>query len=167
DALAVLGFSAIHTQLPTPTGPRGVALAERGVDADLDASTAAFADIFRWAFHWEDVEPALLEADMAAGYPLRGEGHPAWGSRTVPPAAVSMLSPGVVAAEAKAIDVPVLVACGERDVVPDPRLEATAYQGSRDVSVLVVPTMAHMHNFASSREYLWRRVQLWAEAATP
>jgi len=166
DALAVLGFSAIHTQMPTPQGRRALAFAGRGGEADLASSTAALADTFRWAFHWEDVDPALVDADMSSGYPLRGEDHPAWGSRTVPPSAVSMLSPGVVAAEAAAIDVPVLLASGERDVVPDPRAEPSAYASSNDITVVVVPAMAHMHNFAGTRRLLWERIHGWGEAVS-
>ena len=73
-----------------------------------------------------------------------------------------MMTPGSVAAEAAAIDVPVLIGCGERDVVPDPWAEPTAYRASSRVSVVVVPRMAHMHNFARTREQLWRAVNHFA-----
>ena len=75
---------------------------------------------------------------------------------------MAMTSPGYVAAEAAVIDVPVLMAMGERDVVPIPMDEPRAFKKARDVSVFVVPRMAHMHNFASTREMLWARLAAWA-----
>lgn len=77
-----------------------------------------------------------------------------------------MMTPGAVADEAAAVDVPVLVACGERDVVPDPAAEPTAYRSSPDVQVDVVPRMAHMHNFAHTREQLWAAVESLARRVT-
>jgi alpha-beta hydrolase superfamily lysophospholipase len=74
-----------------------------------------------------------------------------------------MMTPGAVAAEAAAIEVPVLVGCGERDTVPDPWMEPSAYRGSRDVAVFVVERMAHMHNFARTREHLWERLDRFAD----
>jgi len=42
--------------------------------------------------------------------------------------------------------------------------EPTAYRSSSDVSVAVIPRMAHMHNFASTRELLWARIAAFAES---
>jgi hypothetical protein len=53
--------------------------------------------------------------------------------------------------------VPVLIAMGERDVCQDPLRELAAFQSARDLSLLVVPAMAHMHNFAGTRRQLWDR----------
>ena len=58
---------------------------------------------------------------------------------------------------------PVLVAVGERDVVPDPRAEPQAYTNSADITVFVCPRMSHMHNFASTREQFWSRLHGWGE----
>ena len=116
---------------------------------------------FLYPFHWEDVPQDLLDADIRSGYPVR-KTTPRWGSATVPAFARLMLSPGYVAQEAAAIEAPVLIAAGERDVVPDPHAEPAAFKSSRDVSVYVVPNMAHMHNFASTRRLLWDRIADWA-----
>jgi pimeloyl-ACP methyl ester carboxylesterase len=72
-----------------------------------------------------------------------------------------MVAPGTVAPEAAAIRVPVLVVAGERDVVPDPWIEPNAYRSATDITVFVCPRMAHMHNFASTREILWSRLHSW------
>ena len=67
-----------------------------------------------------------------------------------------------MAAEAAAVTVPVFVGVGERDVCPAPLAEPGAYRRSRDVSVFIVPRMAHMHNFACTREVLWNRLVSWS-----
>ena len=64
-------------------------------------------------------------------------------------------------AEAAAVSVPVFVGVGERDVCPDPRAEPRAYANSADITVHIVPRMAHMHNFAGTRELLWARLEHW------
>jgi hypothetical protein len=102
---------------------------------------------------------------MAGGYPLR-KTVPPFGSGTIPTCALQMMSPGFIAEEAASVSVAVLVGVGERDVCPDPLAEARAYASSRDVSVYVVPTMAHMHNFASTRHLLWDRIAGWARLVT-
>jgi pimeloyl-ACP methyl ester carboxylesterase len=172
DAIAPLGYSAIHTVLPQRTAEarRKAILAHphaRGSDmshASVAASSAQVED-FVYPFHWEDVPADILEADMSGGYPLRRT-VPPFGSGTIPTCALQMMSPGCVAAEAAAVTVPVLVGVGERDVCPEPLLEAKAYANSRDVSVYVVPRMAHMHNFASTRRQLWNRIVGWSRLVT-
>jgi pimeloyl-ACP methyl ester carboxylesterase len=165
NGIAILGFSAIHTVLPTPAGaPNQPEVARGSLDVDLETSSAMIGpDTFRYAFFWEDVPAEIVEHDLA-GCPLRqGAGSPVWASP--PPCAVAMLSPGVVGSEAANVDVPVLVGAGERDTVPEPDAEAAAYPAA-DVSVFVAPRMAHMHNFAPTRELLWRRSHSWGDAIT-
>jgi pimeloyl-ACP methyl ester carboxylesterase len=168
DGIAVLGYSGIHTVLPSPTGGVDVEAIERGtIEEGVLARTSEALleqDIFQWAFHFEDVDPALRAADLGEGYPMRLGTPPPWGSPTIPPAAVSMLSPGAVAQEAATVDVPVFVGVGERDVCPDPWAEPSAYRGSHDVTLVVIPRMAHMHNFAGSRAQMWRRIHAWGSA---
>ena len=69
----------------------------------------------------------------------------------------------MVATEAAAITVPILLAMGERDVVPDPWLEPKAYRSATDISLFVCPRMGHMHNFAGTREAFWQRIHAWGE----
>ena len=107
-------------------------------------------------------ERKYVLADMV-DYPARGGNVPPWGSATGPACSIWMTSPGVIAAEAAVVAVPVFVGVGERDVVPTPREEPRAYRRSPDISVAVYPRMAHMHNMASTREQLWRRLQSWGD----
>jgi pimeloyl-ACP methyl ester carboxylesterase len=168
DAIAALGNSAIHTVLPQ----RDVAARQRSVEGHARIGARPVGDIsveeasrevgdFVYPFHWEDVPADLLEADLSGGYPMRRTA-PAWGSLTLPPVAVTLMTPGVLSADAAAIRVPVLIAVGERDVCPAPHAEPSAYSGSRDVGLFIVPRMAHMHNFASTRALLWSRIESWA-----
>jgi pimeloyl-ACP methyl ester carboxylesterase len=170
DAIAPMGYSAIHTVLPQRSEAdrlRGIAghgrSAGRSTDPaelDLAESSRSTAD-YVYPFHWEDVPADILNADMAGGYPIR-KTAPAWGSVTIPNCVIAMMSPGFVKEEAAVIDVPVLMAMGERDTIPNPMAEPSAFAHARDASVFVVPQMAHMHNFASTRALLWRRFHAWA-----
>jgi len=153
-AVAVLGWSGLHTVLPE-------------APPDYRGPYAPF-----YGFHFDDVPAALVEADLD-GYPTRPPGKvPPWGASTMPggPAAVGHhpdpLGPGAVAHHAARIDVPIFIGNGERDVCPDPWREPVAYRASNDVTVFTVPRMAHMHNFASTRSLLWDRVLGWAACVT-
>jgi pimeloyl-ACP methyl ester carboxylesterase len=175
DGVAFLGWSGIFTNYPSPNGERIVyPMPARGTDlravaAEVLGVVAPTPEQFRYCFHWPDEESALMEADLASYVPyrdvVRGDESTPWGSATMPACAVTMMTEGSVAQEAASIEVPVLSASGERDVVPDPWSEPTAYRNSRDVAVFVVPGMAHMHNFSHNRRLLWSRIRAFAEAA--
>lgn len=165
DALAVLGWSAVQTQLPTRDG----ALTPHHTDAADGALDEAWAGPMvdelahlRYAYHWEDVSPVIVREDMSVGFPTRtAETLPPWITRTFPPFAAICLAPGVVAEQAAAITVPVFVGAGERDVVPSLHAEAAAYSQSRDVTLVELSHSAHMHNFSPQRQLLWLRLQSW------
>lgn len=171
DAIAVLGFSAVHTVLPFPEQSVSAEVAERVGDGrrDADPHTQSVADVaaripdFLYPFFWSDVPDEIVEADTRGGYPLRTEAPP-FGSVSLPSCAIAMLSPGYVAEDAAAIDCPVFVGAGERDVLPAPHREPAAYKNSSDVTIFVNPRMAHMHNFASTRKMLWDRIVAWSLA---
>jgi pimeloyl-ACP methyl ester carboxylesterase len=160
DAVAILGFSAIHTVTPAPEGG--------GPAFDPDSAgkidPAIVLSALRYAFHYGDVPREIVDADLS-DYPRRGGVVPEWASPTIPGCVGIMTSPGAVANEASEIDVPVFVGAGEIDVLPDPRAEPTAYTSTPDITVFIVPRMAHMHNFASTRTQLWDRLAAWADGA--
>ena len=147
DAIAILGYSAHQTVVPVPAGV-----------APGDFS----AEVVRHAWHWHDVPAAIVDRDLI-GYPLPAEGDPLppWRSRTAPEFAADLLEPGYSRGDAAAIEVPVFVAAGERDVVPDVYAEPTAYRSARDVTLYLQPRSAHMHNFAGTRALLWDRLAAW------
>jgi pimeloyl-ACP methyl ester carboxylesterase len=164
DAIAVLGYSAIHTRLPQKEAAQEAANLAVMNELSRGGTGRSPRDVrmqdYVYPFHWQDVPADILEADMAGGYPLRTT-CPLFGSATMPDCTVQMMIPSVVAAEAAAITVPVFAGNGERDVCPDPRAEPSAYPSSLDITTVIVPTMAHMHNFASTRARLWDRLAGW------
>ena len=163
DAVAFLGWSGRHTAFPDPSGGSlAIAVPGRGDDLRTAALPTMFtSEQFRYCFHYDDVPAAVVAADLG-----ESEGGD-WRSSGAPPCAITMLAPGVVAGEAAAIRAPVLVACGERDVVPDPHAEPAAYPLSSDVTLTITPRMSHMHNFAGTREQLWDRLLSWVNTVVP
>src|SRR3546814_17705980 len=93
----------------------------------------------------------LVALDLAASAGL-ADPLPAWRSATTPSCGDHMVAPGAVALEAAAITVTVLVAVGDRDVVPDPWMEPKALKSAHDVSVCVCHRMEQLHNFDTKRK---------------
>ena len=119
----------------------------------------------QYCFHYDDVPLEIVAADMAPmADPSLGVSGAPWRSAKIPVCAATGTSLAPAGTEAAWIKVPVLVAGGERDVIPDPHREAAAYTGSDDVTIRTVAHMAHMHNFASTRETLWRRLEGWIDS---
>jgi hypothetical protein len=162
DGVAMLGSSMAGTALPVRPGTPAPVVPHGTAPEQVAQLTRAATD-WTWAFHWQDAPlpdelAALIAADIAGGVPARRTAPP-WGSLTYPGfGAVSML-PGVVAAEAARIDVPVLLATGERDVCRSPGEEVAVFTGATDISFFRVPLMAHMHNFSATRTLLWDRLE--------
>lgn len=184
DGIAVLGFSAVHSHPPTPPGGEPVSVAWYPRDARMDEcrvplNARALADragrdhaaweSVAWGFHYDDVPAAVVEQDLAhyEGIARGGDSRhasPPWYARRTPQrAARSSLTPGIVAAEAAAITVPVLAAMGVRDLVPDPRGEPRAYGSAPSVDLFVCPRMGHVHNMAGTRALLWQRIHSFGE----
>ena len=170
DAIGVLGFSGVHTVLPMPEHDATERIADQfdySRDTALDdlsiVESSELIGEFLYPFHFEDVPADIVEADIGGGYPIRTTAPP-FGSKTVPPCAVAMLSPGYIKTEAAAVDVPVFIGLGERDTAPDPHGEPSAYPNSTDVTLFVCDRMAHMHTFATTRKKLWNRLVHWYTA---
>jgi hypothetical protein len=188
DGIGVLGYSAVHTHPPTRPGtppivapwyPRDTMIDQPQVIMNPQALQAAAqrsgrqggGDAMAWGFHYDDVDPEIIAADLAHfnrgihdADAQHGFTTPPWTSLTTPGAvAQTCLTPGVIACEAAAVTAPVLVAMGERDVVADPKGEPRAYLSATSVDLFICPRMGHMHNFASTRELFWRRIETWAD----
>jgi alpha-beta hydrolase superfamily lysophospholipase len=156
DAVAMLGSSMVLTTMPRRPGQPEIAI-PAGASAEEAAALVTSETDWRFAFFWEDVPESLVETDVAGGHPVR-QTAPIWGSTTWPGLATTLVLPGAVASEAARIDVPVLVAMGERDVCRKPLEELAAFSRATDMAALVVPRMAHMHNFAGTRRQMWDRI---------
>lgn len=167
DAIAVLGFSAIQFVIPQRTVElTHQARSEYAMDRQSALSSLSHARIsaivpdMRYCHFWDDVAPDIVDADFGGGYPIRRT-TPAWGSATLPHCSVMMLAPGFIAREANVVEVPVFLGFGERDGSENPRAEPSAYAKSGDIALYIVPRMAHMHNFATTRSRLWSRLTDW------
>lgn len=192
DGIAVLGYGVYHNQPPTPPGepPIVVPWFSRDVPADqpggilnlaaVQASRANGTDqaglsALQWSSYFDDVPDEVvatdvshyeyvldaLPSDRVPALPWVATGIAGMASRSV-------LTPGIVAPESAAISVPVLLAMGERDFIAEPGGEPRAFRSSDSVDLFICPRMGHMHNFASTRELLWRRIDsfgAWCEAA--
>jgi len=178
DAIAPHGYSAIHTVLPQPTEAarlRGMQGPNRRASRWTDPATLSLAQSSKstsdyiYPFFWEDVPQDIIEADLGGGSPgQHAAGRPTaiWTDRSIPNCVIAMLSPGYVAEEAAMISVPVLIMLGERDVVPTPLAEPAAYQSATDISVVIVPHLAHNHNLGSARQIVWDRLTDWARSVS-
>jgi pimeloyl-ACP methyl ester carboxylesterase len=187
DGIALLGFSAVQSQPPTPPGQPPVVTAwfARDIPAHspaavinaeaLAAATAGAPQDHAWAaltwgFHYDDVPAEVIEQDMAHYEQIvrsrtRGEGTPShpYESYATPDAARYVLTPGVVATEAAAITVPVLSAMGVRDMVVDPLGEARAFRSAPSFDLFICPRLGHMHNFGGTRVLFWERIHRFGE----
>lgn len=122
--------------------------------AELPMYHGAPRENFRGIFHVLEVPDDLVAYDEARCHTLI--------SRV---SGTDGMTPGISKEFADRIDVPVFLAFGDSDVSGDPRGEPAGYPASRDVTVVVMPKMAHMHNFADTREQLWRRFEQWLPVA--
>jgi hypothetical protein len=71
------------------------------------------------------------------------------------------MTPGYAARWADRVAGPVFLGFGDADVSVDPRGEPAGYPASRHITVATFPDMAHMHNFADTREQLWLALDDW------
>lgn len=181
DGIAVLGYGAYHTHPPVPPGevqqvaawrvpgnagfPEPSLLNEGEFTAAFKAAQGeepdARAVLSRrsagaafWHFYREDVQPFLRQTET-------DQAPPEWISPVRPALLAHILTPGIIAPQAAAVDVPVLLAMGDRDVVVDPRGEPRSYLSAPSIDLFVCPNMGHMHNFAGTRELFWQRISHW------
>ena len=78
---------------------------------------------------------------------------------------VDGMTPGYAKPFAEVIESPVFLGWGDVDVSAEPHVEPSAYPRSRHVTLSVVDQMAHMHNFADTRELLWEDLLAWLPVA--
>jgi alpha-beta hydrolase superfamily lysophospholipase len=74
---------------------------------------------------------------------------------------LTSMIPGSVGPEMAAIDVPVFLGLGERDIAGDPHGIPAFFTGSRDITLFVLAGTGHNHNVSPAREVLWDRLAAW------
>jgi len=72
----------------------------------------------------------------------------------------SMVS-GSIAPEMAAVDVPVFLGIGERDITGPAHAIPAAFPSAPEVLLYVLPGAGHNHNVAPNRELLWDRLATW------
>jgi pimeloyl-ACP methyl ester carboxylesterase len=175
DGVAMLGTSMAGSSIPVRPGAPEVVV-PAGTTAEQAALHVMASTDWNWVFRWEPVtvaDPArlprdlasLVAADIAGGLPVRQRATE-WGSLTYPGYGPSMMLPGAVADVAARIDVPVLLITGERDLCCPPAEEIAMFKAATDISLLAVPQMAHMHNFAATRILPWKRLDEFISEVT-
>jgi alpha-beta hydrolase superfamily lysophospholipase len=88
-------------------------------------------------------------------------------SRLLMTAGLFSMIPGSCAPECAAVDVPVLLALGDRDMAGPPHQVPANYPGSPDVTLLVLKATGHAHFLFPSRGHLFARLARWCEAILP
>jgi pimeloyl-ACP methyl ester carboxylesterase len=166
DAVVLLGYGVQITNVYQET-PDAAELEERiqqtieascqlagakPTDAHLYAPRAYLTDLF----YAGEVPQDVIDADTAMQ------------SRTPLRAAAEVTTPGMVEQYAPQVDVPVFLGFGAAlDVSPNPHGETANYTGSPDVTLHLVPSSGHCHNFASHRTQLWDRIARWSSTIIP
>jgi pimeloyl-ACP methyl ester carboxylesterase len=88
-------------------------------------------------------------------------------SRLLLTAGLFSMIPGSCAPECAAVDVPVFLALGDRDMAGSPHQIPADYPASPDVTLLVLPATGHAHFLFPARGHLFERVTQWCEAMLP
>ena len=166
DAVVLLGYGVQITNVYQDT-PDAAELEERvqqNIEASCQLSGAKPTDAHLYAprgyladlFYAGEVPQDVIDADTAVQ------------SRTPLRAAAEVTTPGMVERYASQVDVPVFLGFGAAlDVSPNPYSEPANYTGSPDVTLHLVPSSGHCHNFASHRTQLWDRIARWLPTVAP
>jgi pimeloyl-ACP methyl ester carboxylesterase len=166
DAVVLLGYGVQITNVYEDTAD-AAALEDRiqqTIEASCRLAGAKPTDSHVYApreyladlFYAGEVPQGVIDADTAvqSRVPLR--------------AAAEVTTPGMVEQYAPGVDVPVFLAFGAAlDVSPNPYSEPANYTGSPDVTLHLVPSSGHCHNFASHRTQLWDRIARWSSTVIP
>lgn len=148
NAVAVLGFSCqyIKGAVDPETGKR---LRER--ESTGNGYNKTDPTHHRERFYSKSVPLAIIEAEEAARVPM-------------PDGVAEVIELGRTRPAAEQIEVPVLLAYGDRDVSPDPNAEPAFYSNSPGVTLILLPDSGHAHNSASGRVAFWNRIGDWMDS---
>ena len=147
DGLVLMGF---HTA--------GVPAHLTEADRELDIVDARenLTDIARTRFPagpWHELQPQPTKRPVSAATAIE--------RIMMTPSLMAML-PGIVAQDAAAVSVPVMIVLGDADLHGDPYRTPQAYSGSPEVTLLVLRDTQHNHFVYDSRTHLFERVASWA-----
>lgn len=173
EGIALLGSSVAGSSFPMRPGAPPLAIPEGATGLEAAMAVRNAVD-WSWVFHYDPdaaaaVDPSapphdlasLVGADIAAGLPAKTLPVP-WASTTFPGFVSDLGYARRVAELAAGIDVPVLLATGERDVTHPFEQESAVFAAAPSVTRFTGQRMAHMHNFSEYRADLWRALDRFA-----
>jgi pimeloyl-ACP methyl ester carboxylesterase len=162
--LALLGYAHIehyeHTELASYLSDE-----EREVLGDPDGIASRIVELAQKKFGRPLPRGTTTRSEfLLAGMPVPDDALDALDECIAPLLAccglASMLK--CTSRDIRAIDVPVLVGFGARDITGDARSTATALVLCPDITLFELPDAGHNHNVAPNRALLWERVATWA-----
>jgi pimeloyl-ACP methyl ester carboxylesterase len=131
--------------------------AQRSALTEPDGGRSRLAEFARAKFAGQSYfETPTRDADTPAGRALR-----AVHDRVIAVLAIQAMTPGSVARELAAIEVPVFLAVGERDMTGPAHRLAADYVACRDFTLYVVPNSGHHVFVSSGAPRLYGRVLNW------
>jgi pimeloyl-ACP methyl ester carboxylesterase len=84
------------------------------------------------------------------------------GTELLSTAGLYSMIPGSTREEAAALDVPVFLGIGDRDICGPPHAVPACFPRSRDIQLLVLPDTGHTHFVFQSARALYARIHAWA-----
>jgi pimeloyl-ACP methyl ester carboxylesterase len=128
------------------------------VAADRTAAYEAIPDFAKAHFKRASFETRGRDSNGAAGRALLAVRSP-----TLAAIAMQAMTPGNVAAELAAIDVPVFTALGERDMLGPPHLLGQAFESCSDFTQIVVAGAGHNVFLSAKSQELFGRFAKWLD----
>jgi pimeloyl-ACP methyl ester carboxylesterase len=150
--IAPFGASMTWTRLTLGEGHRQPFRAAPG----LDHKAVVLGTDWTGNDFWDDAAADVVRRNTDRA------NSPLWRRTTIPSFAGDLLEPFASARQAAAVRVPVLLVYGERDVTVEPLDDVAVFRAAPSVALTVVPRMAHGHNFASTRQIAWARLESFA-----
>jgi pimeloyl-ACP methyl ester carboxylesterase len=161
DALMLFGFGA--RGLPSALTAAEAALADDA--AAIRANLAALARQ-RSPEPYARIGPTPQGKELFAGEQADRRAVEALKRARAPllvSAGLFSMIPGSCAAECARIDVPLLLALGDRDIAGAPHAIPASFPGSRDITLWVLAHTGHCHFLFDSRRQLFARAVDWCE----
>lgn len=161
-AAALLGFAGRGL-------PDALTDDERAVADDPAAARSALPHLVAARFGTARPAPPARSTSMFSGGPEPEAVKEAMRAARGPLLAMLGLTsmiPGASAPELAALDVPLFLGVGDRDITGAPRDIPAHFPAATDVTLYVLADAGHAHNVAPTRARLWDRLVTWIDGLT-
>jgi len=160
DALALLGFAGGGL-------PRVLTDAELELSGDAERARREVVALAKTRFGRPLPRGTTGPSDMLLGVAVPDaarEGITRTGGALLAVVGLTSMIPGASAPELAAVDVPLFLGVGDRDITGDAHRIPAQFPSARDVTLYVLEESGHNHNVAPSRRRLWDRLGVWARS---